>query len=69
MYVFQGSVCQQAGEGLSSSVVAGYGGGSSVSLDDAGNLVPITNGISFSGGLKAGLSLSGGKTYTDVSGC
>jgi hypothetical protein len=61
LYVFQGDACAQSGWGASAAVVAGDGGGSTVSLSD-GKPVPGTSGVSLSAGGKA--QYGGGTSYT-----
>ena len=61
VYVFQGDACAQSGWGASASVVAGYGGGSTVSLSD-GKPVEGTSGMTISAGGK--VQYGGGTSWT-----
>jgi hypothetical protein len=66
MYAFEGAACSQNGWGASTSIVAGFGGGSTTSLTD-GRPTPGTVGGVFSAGL--GFKYGGGVSKTYMAGC
>jgi RHS repeat-associated protein len=66
MYAFEGAACFQNGWGASTSIVAGFGGGSTTSLTDR-RPTPGTVGGVFSAGL--GFKYGGGVSKTYMAGC